>query len=440
MRGRLLGFRIRNGRIRQMAGVVAAQLGVYILRAEAHCGLCLRHIHSLLVRGRLHHIPAHARRRGKFSQKLRVFAQRAHANVVPRSIQAAHKAACEPALIAVSEERCCPLAGRAGVAAGHGLRSHGLLVCGLLLCERAQARQHGARGRIPVKVRLQMGARNLAARLRCGRVGMHRAHSCNQVIQVRLGPVVPLVYFRVAVVAPGRLGDGRQLVVQQIAVLRRHELSVSAPARGNRGHAQRHAFHVWQAPAFAARGQHKRIRSAVQALHLHRRKFLADYDDGRRTFRGAPKCAQVFVHLLPNGNLFTPAVRLDDEAHIITGAERLYVAGKQHIPAFAQGPLKHREKHEALAPINLQRLHFERVVLLHVQPHRHHGQLVGFNATSCKRIAVEVRGHPNFIHGLAGAHPAGRYAVRLQHGCAHVGQMAGMLQALRGKHILLIGG
>ena len=267
---------------------------------------------------------------------------------------------------------------------------------------------------------------------------MHRAQRGNQTIQIRLGPVVAFVDFRVAVVAPGSLGDGREFVIQQVAVFCRHELCVAAPARGNCGHAQRHALHVWQAPALAARRQHKRIRSAVQALHFHWRKLLADYDDGRRTLRRAPERAQVFIHLLPDGNLFASAVRLDYQAHIIAGAKRFYIALEQHIPAFAQRPLKHREKHEALAPGNFQRLYFERVVLQHVQPHRHNCQLVGFNAAGCKGLAVEMRWHPNFIHGLAGAHPAGWYAVCFQHGSAHVGEMPGVLQALRCIHILQV--
>ena len=103
VRGRLLGLCVRNCRIRQMAGVVAAQLGVNILRAEADGRLCLRHVYGLLVRCRLQHIPTQARWLGQLVEKLRILAKCAHGNILAGGIEAAHKAARQPALIAIGE-------------------------------------------------------------------------------------------------------------------------------------------------------------------------------------------------------------------------------------------------------------------------------------------------------------------------------------------------
>ena len=158
--------------------------------------------------------------------------------------------------------------GSAAVGAARGLRAEGLQPGCDGFC-------HARRPPILVQVRMPACA-NLAGALR---VGCQRLHQVRQVLGGRIGPAVP-AEVRVVMQKLGVIHFHQPVNVQQQRVGVSHKFCRAAPAGGNAWHAHRHRFHVRQAPALAARGQHKSIGSCKQRRHLVRMQVAVQQNDG----------------------------------------------------------------------------------------------------------------------------------------------------------------
>ena len=66
--------------------------------------------------------------------------------------------------------------------------------------------------------------------------------------------------------------------INQIAVEVGHKCEVAAPTGAHHGQARGHGFHVRPAPAFATRGEHKRIGGGVQTRQVGVQRLGEDVD------------------------------------------------------------------------------------------------------------------------------------------------------------------
>ena len=89
--------------------------------------------------------------------------------------------------------------------------------------------------------------------------------------------------------------------VNQVAISIVHEVQLAAPARAYDGQGAGHRFHEWNAPAFTAGGQHKRISCRIQARHVAFGDEVCEQHNIRNVLRVVADCAHVSINLFADG-------------------------------------------------------------------------------------------------------------------------------------------
>ena len=137
--------------------------------------------------------------------------------------------------------------------------------------------------------------------------------------------------------------DRHQLLdVNQVAVGIVHEVQMAAPTRADHGQGAGHGFHVWNAPAFAARGQHESIGSGIQPRHVAFRNEVCEQHNVWNALRVIAQGAHVRINLFADGlRIASIGVHAQQQAHVVLRLEGGKVGAQQHIPAFAPVPLKY---------------------------------------------------------------------------------------------------
>lgn len=174
-----------------------------------------------------------------------------------------------------------------------------------------------------------------------GGILLHAAHQLAQVLLGRLRPTVAKVVLQIRLHAL----HFHQLVVQQVRVVRVHELRVRAPAGRDDRAAHRHRLVHRAAPAFAATRHHDAIRREVEARQVAGRDLLGEQLDAGQRFVAQPEARRE----LANNRLQRVArvhIRVAEEvgaevqAHVIGGGELAQIRGQQRVPGLAPGPFK----------------------------------------------------------------------------------------------------